>query len=97
MGNEGFGLAIYLKNTGSLAWDTGYQLRLTGHVGPGEVTMQTSDALDETVVTGGKVEFDLWAFGSEHPGQHTYTFQLFSSSGEPVPGSKVSYTFTAIS
>ena len=95
-GNEGFGLAIYLKNTGTAAWEPGYQLRLTGHSGDGEVTVQATANLTKTIYPNGKVEFDLWAFGSEHPGKHTFTFQLFTSYGKPVAGSQVTYTYTAI-
>lgn len=95
-GNEGFGLAIYLKNTGSAAWGQGYQLRITGHTGPGEITVQAAADLTTTVAPGGKVEFDLWAFGSEQPGEHTYTFQLFTIYGKAVPGSQATYKYTAI-
>jgi hypothetical protein len=95
-GNEGFGIAIYMKNTGSTAWEPGFQLKLTAHTGPGEITVQTVADLTVIVPPGGKVEFDLWGFGSEHPGQHTYTFKLFTNYGNPVYGSDALFAFTAI-
>jgi hypothetical protein len=95
-GNEGFGLAIYYKNVGSLTWQPGFMLKLVKHVGVGEVTVQPQILLDVTVPSGGKVEFDLWAFGSEHPGQHTWYFQLYTDTGKLIPGSEVKFTFTAI-
>ncbi len=85
-----------MKNTGSTAWLPGYQLRLAAHAGPEEITVQTSAELAVTVPPGGKVEFDLWAFGSEHPGKHTYTFKLFSNYGIAVMGSDASFTYTAV-
>ncbi len=95
-GNEGFGIAISLKNTGSEAWLPGYQLKLVSHIGPEEVTVQSSANLAVAVPPGGKVEFDLWAFGSEHPGKHTYTFKLFSNYGIAVAGGVATFTYTAI-
>ncbi|HVP21956.1 MAG TPA: hypothetical protein VMS73_08865 [Anaerolineaceae bacterium] len=95
-GNEGFGLAIYYKNTGKLAWKPGYKLKLVKHVGVGEVTVQPEMDLPVSVPSGGKVEFDLWAFGSEHYGQHTWYFQLFTDTGIAIPGSQVSFAFASI-
>jgi hypothetical protein len=95
-GNEGFGLAIYYKNVGRIAWEPGYQLKLVRHVGVGEVTVQPEMDLTVVVPSGGKVEFDLWAFGSEHYGQHTWYFQLFTDTGKMIPGSQVTFTFTSI-
>ncbi len=94
--NEGFGIAIYLKNTGTEAWVPGYQLKLVSHVGPEEVTVQQSINLTVTVLPGGKVEFDLWGFGSEHAGKHTYTFKLYSNWGIAVMGGVAVFTYTAI-
>jgi len=89
-------LAIYLKNTGTQTWEPGYKLKLVKHVGVGEVTVQPEMDLTVEVPSGGKVEFDLWAFGSEHYGLHTWYFQLYSQYGEPIAGSQATYSFTAI-
>ncbi len=95
-GNEGFSIAIYLRNTGSKAWEPGYQLKLVRHIGPEEVTVQSSAKLKVTVPPAGAVEFDLWAFGSETPGKQTYIFKLFTVYGFPVTGSEASISFTSI-
>ncbi len=95
-GNEGFGIAIYIKNTGSTAWGPGYRLKLTRHDGPAEVTVQTFIDLAVTVPPGGKVEFDLWGFGSETPGKQTYIYSLFTDYGFAIDGSQASVSFTSL-
>jgi hypothetical protein len=94
--NHGFTLAIYMKNTGTITWKPGYQLRFTGLTNGGDVTVQPVQDLTVEVKPGGKVEFDLWAFGSETLGDHTWYFQLFTADGKKVPGSQCSFTFTMI-
>ncbi len=94
--NVGFTLAIYMQNTGSRTWTPGYQLRFVGLTNGGDVTVQPSQDLTVEVKPGGKVEFDLWAFGSEMLGEHTWYFQLFTADGKKVPGSQCSFTFTMI-
>jgi len=94
--NVGFTLAIYMQNTGTNPWEPGYQLRFTGLTNGGDVTVQPEQDLTLEVKPGGKVEFDLWAFGSETLGDHTWYFQLFTNEGKEVPGSECSFTFTMI-
>ncbi len=95
-GNEGFGIAIYLKNIGSATWVPGFLLRLASHNGPAEVTVQTFEDLTVDVPPQGKVEFDLWGFGSETPGKQIYTYKLFTSDGYAVVGSEATINFTSV-
>ncbi len=95
-GNEGFGIAIYLKNTGSATWEPGYRLKLTGHKGPAEITVQVSADLTVAVPQDGKVEFDLWGFGSETAGKQEYTYKLFTGDGIVVTGSEATVSFTSL-
>ena len=94
--NQGFSLAIYLKNTGNITWQPGYQLKFTGLTNGGDITVQPQQDLTVAVAPGGKIEFDLWAFGSETLGDHTWFFELFTDTGKAVPGSGCSFTFTMI-
>jgi hypothetical protein len=94
--NVGFTLGIYMKNTGAITWEPGYQLRFVGLTNGGDITVQPVADLTVEVRPGGKVEFDLWAFGSETLGEHTWYFQLFTANGKKVPGSECSFTFTMI-
>jgi Ig-like domain from next to BRCA1 gene len=94
--NERFTLAIYLKNTGTITWQPGYQLKFTQLTNGGDITVQPQADLTVPVAPGGKVEFDLWAFGSETLGDHTWFFELFTDNGKAVPGSNCSFTFTMI-
>ncbi len=91
--NEHFGLAVRFKNVGTIGWTPGYRLVLTGH--EGEVTVQPELELTKGVAPGEAVEFDLWAFGSETLGRHTWYFQLFSQSGGPVPGGSAAFSYTS--
>lgn len=92
--NEKFTLAIGFKNTGTIAWDSGYTLKIVGHVG--EVTVQQEATLGRSVKPGEKGEFDLWAFGSETIVQHTWYFQMYTSSGIPVSGGYTGFTYQSI-
>ena len=85
-----------MKNTGTIAWEPGYQLRFVRLTNGGDITVQPKADLTTEVKPGGKVEFDLWAFGSETLGDHTWYFDLFTPGGEKVPGSDATYTFTMI-
>ncbi len=95
-GNEGFGIAIYLKNIGSTTWVPGFQLRLASHNGPAEITVQTFEDLTVDVPPQGKVEFDLWGFGSETAGKQVYTYKVFPSDGYAVAGSEATINFTSV-
>ena len=64
--------------------------------GPAEVTVQTFANLTVAVAPGGKVEFDLWGFGSETPGKQEYIYKLFTNFGFVVPGSDASLTFISL-
>jgi len=89
--NEEFGLALGFKNTGSIAWDAGSRLKLVSYTG--EVTVQPEIELDHRVNPGEKIEFNLWAFGSETLGKHSWTFQLYTPSGGPIPGAVITYYY----
>lgn len=92
--NEKFSLAIGFKNTGSVAWDSSYTLKIVSFVG--EVTVQQEAVLGKTVNPGEKGEFNMWAFGSETITQHTWYFQMYTSSGLPVPGGYSGFTYQSI-
>jgi len=91
--NEKFGLAIGYLNTGTMTWDAGYRLKLVSF--KGEVTVQKEAELGKSIAPGKKVEFDLWAFGSETLGQHIWYFQLYSSQGVAIPGGAAVFSYTA--
>ena len=92
--NEGFGLALGFQNVGSVTWEPGYYVKIVGF--QGEVTVQQELATNQTVKPGGKIEFDLWAFGSETITTHVWYFQLFTPQGNPVPGGYISFTYDSI-
>lgn len=89
--NEEFGLALGFLNTGTVAWEAGTRLKIIYYTGDGEV--QPEAELDHRIGPGEKVEFDLWAFGSETLGKHTWTFQLYAPSGGAIPGGVISFYY----
>lgn len=89
--NEKFSLAIRFLNTGTYGWDAGYKLKLVS--AQGEITVQPEATLGTGVDPGKAAEFDLWAFGSETLGRHTWFFQLYSSAGVPVPGGSAAFSY----
>lgn len=91
--NEKFGLALGFLNNGTIAWEAGYRLKLINY--QGEVTVQQEVELGQSIAPGKKVEFNLWAFGSETLGQHTWHFQLYSSQGVPVPGGYAYFSYVS--
>lgn len=91
--NEYFGVAIGFQNVGTTTWSPGYSVKLTSFTG--EDTVRDEASTSNAVAPGGKVEFDLDAFGSETLGQHTFVFQLYSDSGMAVPGGVAYFTYTS--
>jgi hypothetical protein len=91
--NEKFGLAVRYLNTGTMAWQPGYKLKLVGF--KGEITVQTDAEIGQAIEPGKPVEFDLWAYGSETLGKHVWYFQLFTPQGVPVPGGSSMFTYTS--
>jgi len=91
--NEKFTLALGFKNTGTIAWEPGSRLVLVSF--QGEITVQTEISLDRRVEPGEKVEFNLWAYGSETLGKHVWIFQLYAPSGGAIPGASIAYTYTS--
>jgi hypothetical protein len=91
--NERFGLSVRFRNTGTMAWEPGYRLKLSGF--EGEITVQTDAELGRSVAPGEVAEFSLWAFGSETLGKHVWYFQLHTTSGGPVPGGYAAYSYTS--
>jgi len=91
--NEGFGLALGFQNNGTVTWEPGYYVEVVAF--EGEVTVQNGST-SKSVEPGQKVEFDLPAFGSETIGKHVWYFQLYTSSGVPVPGGYISFSYTSV-
>jgi len=91
--NEEYGVALGFENTGTTIWNSGYYVKLVDF--KGEVTIQTQLAVDKGAKPGERIEFDLWAFGSETLGQHTFVYQLYTETGIPVPGGVGVYTYTS--
>lgn len=89
--NEGFGLALGFQNIGSIAWEPGFYVKIVSF--EGEITVQQEAATSQSVAPGQKIEFDLWAFGSETLGRHVWYFQLYTASGIPVPGGYISFSY----
>jgi len=89
--NEKFGLALGFLNSGSITWEAGYRLKISSF--QGEITVQQDAEMDQAIAPGSKVEFNLWAFGSETLGTHVWYFQLFSSQGVAVPGGLAYFTY----
>lgn len=94
VGNERFGIALGFQNTGTVAWQAGTNVKLVSN--SGEVTVQLEVSIDKSVPPGEKVEFDLWAFGSEWYGDHTFVFQLYNDQGLAIPGGYASFTYTSV-
>lgn len=92
--NERFSIAIGFENTGTLTWDSGTTIKLISF--KGEVTVQTTLTIDKAVRPGEKMEYDLWAFGSETLGDHTFNFQLYTSQGLAIPGGFASFSYTSV-
>lgn len=94
VGNERFGIALGFRNDGTIAWQAGTSVKLVSFTG--EVTVQLDTAIDHAVLPGEKVEFDLWAFGSEWYGDHTFVFQLYNDQGLAIPGGYATFTYTSV-
>jgi hypothetical protein len=91
--NERFSVAIGFKNTGSVTWEAGTKVKLVSFTG--EVTVNPEVETSKAVGPGDKVEFDLWAFGSETLGQHTWNFQLYNAQGVAISGGYISFSYTS--
>ena len=91
--NEKFSLALGFKNTGSITWEPGYRVKIVNF--EGEITVQQEVELGKSVAAGEKVEFNLWAYGSETLGKHVWVFQLYTPNGAAVPGGGIAYTYTS--
>lgn len=94
VGNERFGIALGFQNTGTVTWQAGTNVKLVSYTG--EVTVQLETTIDHAVIPGEKVEFDLWAFGSEWYGDHTFGFQLYNDQGLAIPGGYATFTYTSV-
>jgi hypothetical protein len=94
VGNERFSIALGFRNTGTQTWEAGTNVKLVSFTG--EVTVQVETSVNKTVAPGEKVEFNLWAFGSEMYGDHTFAFQLFTSTGLAIPGGYATFTYTSV-
>ncbi len=92
--NERYSIAIGFKNTGTLTWEAGSTIKLISF--KGEVTVATTLTVDKAVRPGEKMEYDLWAFGSETLGDHTFNFQLYTSDGLAIPGGFASFSYTSV-
>ena len=91
--NEEYGLALGFENTGTIIWEAGSYVKLMSY--KGEVTVQTQLSIDKAVAPGERVEFALWAFGSETLGDHSFVYQLFTSQGLAIPGGYATYAYKA--
>lgn len=91
--NEEFGLALGFKNTGTMTWQPGSKLKIVNF--EGEITVQQEIELGSAIAPGEKVEFNLWAFGSETLGKHVWVFQLYTPQGGAVPGGVGVFSYTA--
>ncbi len=91
--NEEYGLALGFENTGTVTWEAGTYVKLISF--KGEVTVQTELSIDHAVKPGERVEFALWAFGSETLGDHTFVFQMYTPSGLAVSGGYATYSYVA--
>jgi hypothetical protein len=94
VGNESFGIALGFRNTGTVTWEPGTNVKLVSY--NGEVTVQLEASINQSVPPGEKVEFDFWAFGSEWYGDHTFVFQLYNSQGLAIPGGYATFTYTSV-
>ena len=94
VGNERFGIALGFRNTGTVAWEPGTNVKLVSYTG--EVTVQLEVSINTSVPPGEKVEFDFWAFGSEWYGDHTFVFQLYNNQGLAIPGGYATFTYTSV-
>ena len=94
VGNESFGIALGFLNTGTTTWEAGSKVKLVSY--NGEPTVQLETTVDKAVAPGERVEFNLWAFGSEWYGDHTFVFQLFTAQGLAIPGGYATFTYTSV-
>lgn len=94
VGNERFGIALGFRNTGTVIWEPGTNVKLVSYTG--EVTVQLEASINTSVPPGEKVEFDFWAFGSEWYGDHTFVFQLYNNQGLAIPGGYATFTYTSV-
>ncbi|MBE0687778.1 MAG: hypothetical protein IH585_17430 [Anaerolineaceae bacterium] len=94
VGNERFGIALGFRNTGTVVWEPGTNVKLVSYTG--EVTVQLEASINTSVLPGDKVEFDFWAFGSEWYGDHTFVFQLYNNQGLAIPGGYATFTYTSV-
>lgn len=83
--NENFSIAVTFLNTGTVPWYPGAKLVLVGHEGE-HITVQQEAVLSHQVNPGEKIEFDLWAYGSEDMSYQRMYFQLYSDYGSAVKG-----------
>ncbi len=93
--NEKFGVAIGFLNSGTVTWNAGSKLVLTGYDGD-YVTVQTEATLEKAVLPGEKVEFNLFAFGSEDMSFQSNYFQLYSDQGVPIDGGFAVFSYQPI-
>lgn len=83
--NERFSLAVSFENTGNVPWYPGTTLKLTGIDGA-YVTVQTEAKTDRQVNPGERIEFALWAYGSEDMSFQRFYFQMYSDYGGVING-----------
>jgi hypothetical protein len=91
--NEEFGLEFGFKNNGSVTWTPEYKLVIQRY--EGELTAWNELKLGKTIAPGATGVFDLWAFGSETLGKHTWYYQLLDEKGNAVPGGLASFSYTS--
>ncbi len=91
MPNEKFGLALGFQNMGTVTWEAGSYVKLVNFTG--EITVQTELKMDKNVGSGEKIEFGLWAFGSEMLGSHTWVFQVYTPAGGAIPGAAGAFSY----
>jgi hypothetical protein len=92
--NERFSVSVRFMNTGTVSWEPGSILQLTGS--EGEVTVQPQAIVERAIAPGEVIEFDLWAFGSETKGKHTWYFQLSTATGIPIPGGFAAFSYDSV-
>lgn len=92
--NEMYGLALGFLNNGTVTWQQGYKLKIVNY--KGEITVQQEVELGQNIGPGQKVEFNLWAFGSEMLGDHQWVFQIYTAEGYPVPGGVGFFSYKSV-
>lgn len=91
--NEEFGLALGFQNTGTITWSPGTILKIINF--KGEITVQQKVEIESVVEPGDKVEFNLWAYGSETLGEHTWVFQIYNREGGAISGGVGYFSYTS--